>query len=144
MRIARFIKWSMMPLIVTFASTALTGAQAPKEAALTTPAAQTATQFYLEYRAAFDKATKLEDILPFMAAHKRKEAEAMPALVRDLGFPSMKAMNAVTDVKILKEESAVDTATLTVEGVHSGKRRTGSVTMVKESGGWKIGGESWR
>ena len=147
-------RWAAMA-VVTFVVAALlavgmvlvgawTSAPALKPTAPVTETSQTPSQFYLEYRAAFDKATRLDDILPFMAAHKRQQAEAMPALVRDLGFPAMKSMNAVTSLTILKEDIAGDNATLTVEGVSSGKSRTGTVTVVRESGAWKIGGESWK
>jgi len=38
-----------------------------------------ASQLHLEYRAAFDKAKKLEGILPFMTGQKRQQVEAMSA-----------------------------------------------------------------
>jgi hypothetical protein len=115
------------------------------------PSPQTASQFYLEYRAAFDRAKTLEDILPFMTAQKRQQAEAMPAILRDLGLESMKATETVTGVKILKEESTPTGVTLTVESVRAAQRKTGVVTVakgtltiVKEGGAWKIATESWR
>jgi hypothetical protein len=149
MRIARFMKWPIWSMVL-LTSVAWPHAQGTRPAP-SAPSPQTASQFYLEYRAAFDRAKKLEDILPFMTAQKRQQAEAMPAVVRDLGLESMKATKAVTGVKILKEESTPTGVTLTVEGVRPTQRKTGvatiakgTVTIVKEGGAWKIATESWR
>jgi len=105
---------------------------------------ETATQFYQKYLAAFAKATKIEDILPFMAADNRKQAEATPKEDRDKMFGLLKIL-AHHDVKVLKEERGADGKTvLSVTGVDDDKKMgTGKVTLVKEGGAWKIGEESW-
>jgi hypothetical protein len=140
MRIAPLARWSIVLALVT-----ATGAwaQAP-------PKAQTATQFFLAYRAAFDKATKIEDLYPYMAAKNRKQAEETPKAERDKMFGLIKIMGAVAGPKVLKEEHMPDGgALLTVEGMVSGlgteapKKATGKVTILKEGGAWKIGEESW-
>jgi hypothetical protein len=82
------MKWPIWSAVL-LTSVAWPHAQEPRPAP-SAPSPQTASQFYLEYRTAFDKAKKLEDILPFMTAQKRQQAEAMPAIVRDLGLESMK------------------------------------------------------
>ena len=107
--------------------------------------AQTATQFYLEYRKAFDKATKVEDVLPFMTAKNRKQAMDTPKAERDQMFGVMKAMGTLTNLKVLKEERQPDgSAILTCEGLDSFKATsTGKVTIVNEGGTWKVGSESW-
>ena len=149
MRIAHLTTWSMLSLVM-LTSAAWTHGQEPKPA----PAARTAAQFYLAYRAAFDKATKLEDILPYLAAKNRKAAEAMPAAERDPGFQMIKAANALTGVRVLKEEKTAAGVMLTVEGVDSvarpdqhgvavKKKNTGTVMIVKEGGAWKVGDENW-
>jgi aspartate aminotransferase-like enzyme len=97
MRIARFMKWPIWSAVL-LTSVAWPHAQGTRPAP-SAPSQQTASQFYLEYRAAFDRAKKLEDILPFMTARKRTDAEAMPAIVRDMGLESMKATKTVTTVK---------------------------------------------
>jgi hypothetical protein len=149
MRITRFMKWSIWS-VVLLTSVSWPHAQGTRPAPAA-PSPQTASQFYLEYRAAFDKAKKLDDILPFMTAQKRQQADAMPAIVRDLGLESMKATKTVTGVKVLKEEMTATGVTLTVGGVRPAQRKTGvvtiakgTVTIVKEGGAWKIGTESWR
>jgi hypothetical protein len=107
--------------------------------------AQTATQFYMAYRAAFDKATKIEDLLPFMSAAQRKEINATPANKRAEGFEMIKMMGSmVTDQKVTKEEKAGTGATLTVEGVDGDKKKmTGKIKIVREANAWKLGEESW-
>jgi len=117
-------------------------------AALLAPAlraqTETATQFYQKYLAAFAKATKVEDILPFMAEKNRKQAEATPKEDREKMFGLLKIL-AHHDVKVLKEERGADGSTiLSVTGVDDDKKAgTGKVTLVKEGGAWKIGEESW-
>lgn len=114
--------------------------------------AQTATQFYVAYRAAFDKATKIDDLFPYMAAKNVKQAEATPKDDRDKMFGLMKMMGALTDLKVLKEEHAADgSIVLTVEGFapsfsDSAKKEktSGKVTITKEGGAWKLLEENWK
>jgi len=106
---------------------------------------KTASQFYMDYRAAFDKAKSVDELLPFMSAESRKQVEATPAGERAKMFELMKAMGTLTNVKIVKETPSGDGATLTAEGLDSEKKKaTGTITIVKEKGAWKLGGESWK
>jgi hypothetical protein len=121
------------------------GAWAP---AAQTPApekAQTATQFYVSYRQAFDKAKKIDDLLPYMAEKNRKQIAETPAADRAQMFGMMKAMGAITDLKVLKEDRQPDgSAVLSCEGMGADhKKSAGKVTIVKEGGAWKVGDESW-
>lgn len=138
MRIQVFARIVVASLIVVLTGAAIF-AQKP-------PAGQTASQFYMAYRAAFDKATKLEEILPWMASKNRAQAEATPAADREKMFGMVKIMNALSDVKIVKEtRTAEGGATLTVTAIDSDKKKaTGTVDIVKEQGEWKIGQESWK
>jgi hypothetical protein len=130
-RLARFVIASLV--LVLTSSLAL--AQKP---------AQTASEFYMKYRAAFDKAKTLDEILPWMAKDNRAQAAATPAADRAKMFEMVKMMNKLTDVKILKEERTADGATLTVEGIDTDKKKnSGKVTIVKEGDEWKLGKESW-
>jgi hypothetical protein len=130
-RLARFVIVSL--LLACTASIAI--AQQP----------QTASQFYMKYRAAFDKAKTIDEILPFMAKENRAQAEATPAADRAKMFELVKMMNKLTGVKILKEDRAADgSVTLTVEGIDEDKKKnTGKVSIVKEGADWKLGKESW-
>jgi hypothetical protein len=108
------------------------------------PANETATQFYTRYLAAFQKATKMEQVLPFMSAARVTEYNGMPAEQKG-GMLELIKMMAATNVKVTKEAAAGTGATLTVTGVDSMEKKPqyGTVTLVKEAGAWKIAEESW-
>lgn len=105
----------------------------------------TASDFYMQYRKAFDAAKKIEDILPFMSAATKKEIESTPAAQRPQMFEMVKMMGALTQVKIAKEARTPDGgATLTVNAMDPDKHATvGTITVVKEGGAFKLGRESW-
>ena len=110
------------------------------------PASQTATQFYMAYRAAFDKATKIEDILPYMAAANRKQAESQPKAERDKMFEMIKMMDTHTKVKVLKEDRQADGGVvLSVSAYDTDAKQdvSAKVTVVKEDGAWKLQKEAW-
>ena len=119
-------------LALTFAVPAMAGAeQAP----------QSATEFYQAYRKAFAKAQKVEDLLPMMAASRRAEMQKTPADERTMMFGMLKEMTAEQgDVKVLKETATANGAELSVQA----KDSTGTVTLVKEGGAWKLDKESWK
>ena len=105
---------------------------------------KTAAQFYMEYRAAFAKATKMDDILPLMSAEKREEAKAIPAADREEMFKLIKSMNVeLRNVKVVKEEPTKEGATLTVEALDGKTKMKGTVLIAKEGGAWKVVEESW-
>jgi hypothetical protein len=104
---------------------------------------QTASQFYLAYRAAFDKAKSIDELLPFMAKKNVDQVKATPADQRGKMFEMIKEMGALTNVKVVKEVKSGDGATLTVEALGLDKAKTTvTVDIVKEGGAWKIGKES--
>jgi hypothetical protein len=104
-------------------------------------ASQSASEFYQAYRKAFAKAQKIDDLLPMMAASRRKQVEKTPADERTMMFDMLKEMTAEQgDVKILKETATANGAELSVQA----KDGTGTVTLVKEGGAWKLDKESWK
>ncbi len=105
---------------------------------------QTASQFYQAYRAAFDKAKSIDELLPFLSKKSADQVKATPAADRPKMFELMKMMGTLSEVKILKEAKNGDGVTLTVEGVSQDKTKSkGTVEIVKEGGAWKLGGENW-
>jgi hypothetical protein len=136
MRTPRLARLVIASLLLSIAASSLALAQSKE---------QTASQFYMKYRAAFDKATKIDEILPYMAKENKAQVEATPAADRAKMFEMVKMMSKLTDVKVLKEERSADgSVTLAVEGMDADKHKsTGKVTIVKESGEWKVGKESW-
>lgn len=106
--------------------------------------AKNASEFYMQYRKAFDAAKKVEDILPYMSKTIRGQIEATPAVERAQMFGMLKVMGALTDVKISKETPAGTGATLVVDALDSDKAKiSGTISVVKESGAWKIDKEDW-
>ena len=101
----------------------------------------TATEFYLTYRAAFDKAQKIDDLLPFLAAKNRQDVEKTPADERVKLFGMMKMFGEMKDVKVIKTAKTSAGETLSVEGMTDGKKQTCAVEIVNEKGAWKLGGE---
>jgi hypothetical protein len=106
---------------------------------------QTGTQFYMAYRAAFAKATKVEELLPFMGAAQRAQVEKTPAAERAEMFKMIKAFNTYTNVKVTKETKTATGATLEVEGIDEEKKKAAAtVELIREGNAWKIGKESWK
>jgi hypothetical protein len=113
-------------------------------AAATFAQTQTASQFYANYREAFDRATSVDDLLPYMSKPMKAQVENTPASDRAKMFEMIKTMGAITDMKIVKEARSADGATLTVEALDPDKKKTvGTVQIVKEGDEWKLGTESW-
>lgn len=105
---------------------------------------KTASQFYMDYRVAFDKATKIDDVLPYMSKQRVDQVDATPADERAKMFEMIKMMGTLTEVKVLKEAKSADGATLTVEALDPDKKKTtGTIKVIKEGDAWKIDGESW-
>jgi hypothetical protein len=104
----------------------------------------TASEFYLKYRKAFDAAKKIEELFPYMSAATRKDIESTPAGERSKMFEFIKMMGAVTNMKIAKETPTSTGATLSVTAIDADKAKvTGTIEIVKEGGGWKVGKENW-
>jgi hypothetical protein len=107
-------------------------------------AATSPSDFYLQYRKAFDAAKKIEDVLPFMSADTTKQIQATPPAERGQMFEMIKMMGALTNVKITKETKTATGVTLTVTAIDSDKTPTiGKIEIVQEGGKWKLGKESW-
>jgi len=136
MRTAAIAKFCVCLMLVVTAAATL-GAQAP-------PANETATQFYTRYLAAFQKATKMEQVLPMMSAAKIAEFNAAPAEMRNGALEMIKMMTA-SNIKVTKETPNAKGAVLTVTGVDPMEKKPqyGMVTLLKEGGAWKLSEESW-
>jgi hypothetical protein len=105
---------------------------------------QSATQFYMAYRAAFAKATKVDDLLPYMSKARKAEIEKTPAGERAKMFEFIKEFDTVTQIKVIKEAKTASGVTLSAEGVDGDKKKsTGTIDVVREDGAWKLGKESW-
>ena len=116
--------------------------------AVAQPAAsyKNASEFYLAYRVAFDKATSIDELLPWVAKERREVIARAPAAERKEGFDMMKMFDDRRSVKVVKETPSAAGAELQVEGgsAESQAKATGVITLLKEDGAWKIVRESWK
>jgi len=130
--VLRYIALAVVALVVALSSTSLVAASSQTG---------TPTEFYMSYRAAFEKAQKIEELVPFLAAKFRQEVEKTPADERVKLFGIMKMMGAMSDIKVVKTTKSGNGEMLAVEGRSSGKKQTCSVQILNESGAWKLGEE---
>jgi len=102
-------------------------------------------EFYLAYRAAFDKATSFDELLPWAAKARREQIAKAPANERAEAFAMVKMFDDRVNVTVVKETPSASGAELQVEGISAESRAkaTGVVTLVKEDGAWKIDRENW-
>ena len=108
------------------------------------PASQTASEFYMSYRAAFAKAKAIDEMLPLMSKEVRAQIEKTPAAERPKMFEFVKQMStSMTNVKVLKEAKNDAGVMLTVEGMDGQDKASGQIQIVKEGDAWKVGKESW-
>ncbi len=105
---------------------------------------ETATQFYMKFREAFDKAKSIDDLLPYMSKQNVDQVKMTPEKDRAPMFAMMHEMGVVKNLKVTKESKTATGATLMAEGLGpDGKATKGSIEIVSEGGGWKVGKESW-
>ena len=113
--------------------------------AIPATAQKTATQFYMDYQAAFAKAKTIDEILPFMAKENVDQVKSTPADERAKMFGMIKMMNDYTNVKVVKETKTATGYTLDVNATNSEKKPAkGTVEIVTEGGAMKLKGESWK
>ena len=113
--------------------------------AIPATAQKTATQFYMDYQAAFAKAKTIDELLPFMAKENVDQVKSTPADERAKMFGMIKMMNDYTNVKVVKETKTATGYTLDVNATNSEKKPAkGTVEIVTEGGAMKLKGESWK
>jgi hypothetical protein len=107
--------------------------------------AKNATEFYLQYRAAWDHAASMEDVLPYLVKQVRTEYEATPQPQRQPMFDSMKTLGALTGVKVVKESKRGDDVyVLELTAVNrANKPAKGIAEIVLEGGAMKVKSEHW-
>jgi HEAT repeat protein len=100
---------------------------------------------YLSYRAAFEKARAVDELLPFMDRASRARVEASPADERRGGFEVMKTYGALHEVAVEKQSVTGDSAVVEATAVQlsDGGDVRGTIHLVREGGAWKIQHEKW-
>ena len=122
---------------------ALSGSTAVAQPAASYPSG---SAFYLAYRQAFDKATTIDELLPWVAKGRAEQIAKAPDTERREAFAMIKMFDDRTNVTVLKETPSATGAELQVEGVSAEGRgkAAGVITLVKEGGAWRIDRESWK
>jgi hypothetical protein len=114
-------------------------------AAFAQTAAQTPTQFYMEYRDAWATAKSIDALLPYLSKDGRREIEATPPDKRQMMFQMMKMMGNMSNVKVVKETRQGDSYLLDLTGTGADKSPlTGSAEIISEGGALKLKRESWK
>ncbi len=125
---------------------ALVFAASPIASAQPAAAYKTGGDFYLAYRVAFDKATSIDELLPWVAKGRRDQIANVPADEKKKGFEMIKMFDDRVNITIVTETPTAAGADLQVEGVsaETKAKATGAITLVKEEGAWKIERENWK
>jgi hypothetical protein len=107
-------------------------------------AQQTPAQTYLAYRAAFEHATSLEAVRPYLAGPVLVKVDAVPTAEKPKVFGLLKTMSTAYQVRVIAETATPDGYALIVDGVDGAdKPLRGTVEMVKEANTWKLVTETW-
>jgi hypothetical protein len=125
----------MAVVLAFYLSTVVVGlpAQAPSTDPLAT---------YKQYLSVLAKAKTLDELFPYYAKQLVDGLGKMPA---DMKANYLK-MNArtLTDLKVTKQTVTADKAELEMTAkTATGVTTTGTATLVKEGGGWKVDDEAW-
>jgi hypothetical protein len=103
-----------------------------------------ATEAYTRYRAAFDAAKSIEEVLPYASKEKRAEIDKASPEQRKRGFEMAKELEQLAEFKVVKEEPSGEEVVLEATGTTAyGADTTGRIVMVKEDGAYKLKQESW-
>jgi hypothetical protein len=113
-------------------------------AAVATDKAKTPSQSYLDYRAALEKATTLDEVLPFLSMAYCGMLEARPKEDHPVWLQRLKEAEEMKDVKIIRENIHGGTCTVITSGTSAkGNAIKGKITMVLEGGAWKLDESVW-
>ena len=99
-------------------------------------------EFYKGYLAVLAKAKSLDELAPYYTRELGDGLRKMPKEMQ-ANYLKMNA-HALTDLKVTKQrvESSKAVFEMTAKTA-DGRETTGSATLVKEGGAWKVEDESW-
>jgi hypothetical protein len=106
----------------------------------------TATQFYVRYRATVAKATNVEDIISLWTSDQVQGYKSAPPNER-VGLEEIKKTYATyLNVTVVKEAGTPNYVTLVLEGLSPEKTNaSGTVQVIRENGAWRVAGlEEWK
>ena len=99
-------------------------------------------EFYREYLGVLAKAKSLEPLLPYYTSELATGLARMP---KDMQGNYLK-MNArkLTDLKVIKQSVDANKAVFEMTAkTEDGRSTSGTVTLVKEKGAWKVDDDAW-
>ena len=107
-------------------------------------AAQSATQFYMQYRDVWQQAKSIEPILPYLGKDSRAEIEATPKVKRQDMFEMMKMMGNLSNVKVVSESKQGNSYLLELTATSPEKKAMkGAAEIIMEDGAMKLRKETW-
>jgi len=99
-------------------------------------------EFYKGYLAVLAKAKSLDELLPYYTHELSDGLRKMPAEMQ-ANYIKMNA-RALTDLKVTNQQVDSSKAVFEMSAkTADGRETTGSATLVKEGGAWKVEDESW-
>lgn len=129
---------SLLPLACLFV-TLVTAPPAQQRSAPAAPA-ESASQFYLRWRAVALKAQSMDEIVPFWTAETKEQFNMQPDAVKADTLTMMRRFYGMqTDVRVVRNTPTAGGATLSLEALDGDKKPIVSVVdVVKENGAWKM------
>jgi hypothetical protein len=105
---------------------------------------KTPFEVYKNYLGAFSKAASLEAVLPYYSKEFRGLLEKQAASEREAYFKNNIAKENLSDIKLTQERTEGGKAVLEMTArTGDGRTATGSATLLKEGGEWKIDEDAW-
>ena len=99
-------------------------------------------EFYKGYLAVLAKVKSLDELVPYYTRELGDGLRKMPEEMR-ANYLKMNA-RALTDLKVTKQQIDSSKAVFEMSAkTADGRETTGSATLVKEGGAWKVGDEAW-
>jgi Domain of unknown function (DUF4878) len=99
-------------------------------------------EFYKKYLTVLAKAKNLDELIPYYTRELGDGLRKMPTEMQ-ANYIKMNA-RALTDLKVIKQQVDSSKAVFEMSArTADGRETTGSATLVKEGGAWKVEDESW-
>jgi hypothetical protein len=119
---------------------ALAAASAPKQVSFTGDESSPVMAYREYYRAVMGG--NVDTMKKYLTAQALREFEAFDAKEREIALELLKMRPE--NLKVRKPDIAGDRAFFTVEGTEGSAMATGSITMIREGGIWKVLEDKWK
>jgi hypothetical protein len=126
-------------LVAIVGSVSTAAAQAPQ-----TGPAREAADAYLAFARVVAQATNLEEVLPFLSREARQMFAEPPTGEEAAELLSMIQFLMPREIVIVGAKVQETNVELTATGTSHGARANGTILMVREEEGWRVGRERWQ